>query len=1002
MTDDTLEIKIKTKALGKDEIAGMKAELEKLGSVKSFDKLTASNKKLKKSLGDTRTELQKAAALQKDKDLLGVSNIKKATAEINKLKGAYTRLKKSGKLTTRELAVAKSNLQKKTAKLKKETSLWAGAMKKAAVGLAGVAAAGLVVLKSFQGYSDYAQKMAEVNTLLDVSKKRHAALSKEIIKLSTQIPQTAAELAAAEYDIISAGVSLENSVNVLRLAGKAAIGGVTDTKTAVLAGLGVLNAYSLSIDKLSGIYDLLFMTVKKGVTTFPELAANIGQVLPIARAADIEFAKVAAAIATMTKAGIRTPQAATALKSAIVGLSSPAPEAKKRFEELGITWQGLVPTLEAINKALSTGKLSKAGLRMLIPDVEARTAVLALTQNLDGMKDTLLEMDNASGSLMDAYDKMKDTPANQVKLLKNEISSLSTTMGALAGYAILPAMAGMRLFLQSVKETDPATKVLLAQMTTGIGVFALWKLGLGSLVLALKSSIGGMKAAQAAVGGLSAQIAAASLVTKAGLVVSVAYTGYQLSKLISEMWQLTGAMKANRAEAENRRQSAQKNAWAADVEIKSKEELLALSEQERKAYRSNLWAARAYYLQLQSAAQLMSDDAVAGFLPLQSAKGRENEAAAKRMAKLTKKYAKALKDSADAAESDSFKKPAEAVAATTKELEDFEKTAKKAYDEASSKAEEYAQKVIAWEEKIKQARLSATDKIRELGRKILTDEKAWLDTRLQANEKMTAARKALREGDFKNAESLAKQAESLYSSLARKVTKEDEGGKDVVTKALKDTTKIAQGGIKQVGEFLESVYEIQKKKDEEVRDDLLALADAAKEALDELVKKREAEIEIKVPNLESMQKKLADLAKPLTKYIHVKYVSSGASGSSSDAPVKKAVGGMIPGFGGGDTVHALLEKGEYILRKEAVAKYGLGLISKLNSLSFKLPDISNLPKFAAGGPVLPMGQSLAETLVVRFQAGDMEAPVRITDPDSRMAMKQMAKEMSRMRLTYAK
>jgi len=386
MTDDTLNIKIQAKALGKKEISDMKAELEKLGSVKSFDKLTAANKKLKKSLGDTRTELQRAAALQKDKDLLGVPNIKKATAEINKLKGAYKRLKTSGKLTTQELAVAQSNLKKKISKLKEETNLWAGALKKAAVGLAGVAAAGLVVISSFSAFADYSQKMAEVNTLLDVSAKRHAALSKEIRKLSTEIPQTAAELAAAEYDIISAGVSLEtagvsleNSVNVLKLAGQAAIAGVTDTKTAVLAGLGVLNAYSLSTDKLAGIYDLLFMTVKKGVT-----------------------AKVAAAIATMTKAGIRTPQAVTSLKSAIVGLSSPAPEAAKRFKELGITWQGLVPTLEAINKALSTGRLSKAGLRGLIPDVEARTAVLALTQNMEGLKDTLIEMDSASGSLADA------------------------------------------------------------------------------------------------------------------------------------------------------------------------------------------------------------------------------------------------------------------------------------------------------------------------------------------------------------------------------------------------------------------------------------------------------------------------------------------------------------------------------------------------------------------------------------------------------------------------
>lgn len=56
-----------------------------------------------------------------------------------------------------------------------------------------------------------------------------------------------------------------------------------------------------------------------------------------------------------------------------------------------------------------------------------------------------------------------------------------------------------------------------------------------------------------------------------------------------------------------------------------------------------------------------------------------------------------------------------------------------------------------------------------------------------------------------------------------------------------------------------------------------------------------------------------------------------------------AEGGHIPGFGGGDTVPAVLEPGEFVLRKEAVAKYGMDQISKMNKLGVQ--------KFAKGGPV---------------------------------------------------
>jgi len=54
-------------------------------------------------------------------------------------------------------------------------------------------------------------------------------------------------------------------------------------------------------------------------------------------------------------------------------------------------------------------------------------------------------------------------------------------------------------------------------------------------------------------------------------------------------------------------------------------------------------------------------------------------------------------------------------------------------------------------------------------------------------------------------------------------------------------------------------------------------------------------------------------------------------------------GGHIPGFGGGDTVPALLEPGEFVMRKEAVTRYGLDQFAKLNKMGVQ--------KFATGGPV---------------------------------------------------
>lgn len=60
-------------------------------------------------------------------------------------------------------------------------------------------------------------------------------------------------------------------------------------------------------------------------------------------------------------------------------------------------------------------------------------------------------------------------------------------------------------------------------------------------------------------------------------------------------------------------------------------------------------------------------------------------------------------------------------------------------------------------------------------------------------------------------------------------------------------------------------------------------------------------------------------------------------------PLTRASGGIIPGSGNSDSVHALLTPGEYVLRKDVVRRVGLGALNRLNGIQ----------RFANGGQVLP-------------------------------------------------
>lgn len=928
--------------------------------------LNAEQKRLSVSVAKTREELSKAAKINTAMGMLNVRPFKDIQREIDATKNAYLTLKKTGNLSMAELAKAKMSMKTRIAELEAETHGWANSITKARVGLAALAGVGYTFVKSFAGYSEFSQRMAEVNTLLDTSKERFGSLSDEIINMSTRIPQTASELAAAEYDIISAGVALGDSTKVLELSAKAAVAGVTDTKTAVNAGVGVINAYGKEIGELGGVYDILFQTVKSGVTTFPALAQHIGDVLPTARSAGVEFAEVAASIAAMTKAGINTPKAATAMQGAITAMAAPTPEAKRKFDELGITWKGLIPTLEAIkSKGLSVDQM-----RFLIPDIEARTGVLALTQNMDGLKAILESMHGPAGAMSGAFDKMKDTPENKIKLFKNEINALSIKMGGFLSAVLLPAVEGLSSLIDSIGKADGATKILIGTLATAGAAFVLWNAGIQSIVLGLGSIVA--KAALA-VSGLNA-IAMTS--TSAGLAVAAlaTYGVVELYKLGNAAWGAYEAYKHAKEAQDNLFKTTGKvmEKFAEFKDVTLPDDITGAAREDLEEFRRGLQKSKAYWVALRTELQTKAEETT--FIGTATKEAIAAQSQLKEVDSRLAEIDSGLRklESAGAAAADGMTKPAEAVKATKAQLDEFAKQAMKAYEYATEQAKKYAEEVIAWEEKIKYARMSTEDKIRELSRKTMTDESAWNDERKQADEKLYAAKEALRQGDYDLAEKLAKDAESLYAGLAEEIKASTGDGDGYVVKSLESATAVAKEGVQAVGDFIAEVYGQQKQSAEDAKSAWESTAETIQNKLDEIATERTANVGIELQGLASAQSKINDLVRDETKYITVvtKQVSANQNGgpilaASTGAFVRRY--GKLGGYGGGDKIKSLLEAGEFVIRKEAVSKYGAGLFHALNSMTADFPAmikarvgglISDLSmpaapirRFAGGGPV---------------------------------------------------
>lgn len=297
-----------------------------------------------------------------------------------------------------------------------------------------------------------------------------------------------------------------------------------------------------------------------------------------------------------------------------------------------------------------------------------------------------------------------------------------------------------------------------------------------------------------------------------------------------------------------------------------------------------------------------------------------------------------------------------------KTYEQFYNNVKSAYDKALGEVKKYEDAVLETERKIADSKQQTSDTIRELGRKTLSDEEAWNDRRKEAAEKLAKAQsdfaalgaQATKE-EFAGVLASLQEAQSLFVGLAQTVQKEvtDAAGgtKRETAKSIEDTTAVAKSGVAAVGELRERVLEQQRDAAKSGLQIATKQAEDLKAVLDKVAEKREVEIKVTDKGtVQQLQDELKAMIDSVPKEIRVKVTTFGEQSKAAGGLIYKASGGKLPGYGGGDRVRAVLEAGEFVVRKEAVRKYGVPVLNALNMMRLGLADSLHAQ---LGGVVLP-------------------------------------------------
>ena len=258
---------------------------------------------------------------------------------------------------------------------------------------------------------------------------------------------------------------------------------------------------------------------------------------------------------------------------------------------------------------------------------------------------------------------------------------------------------------------------------------------------------------------------------------------------------------------------------------------------------------------------------------------------------------------------------------------------------------QYATEVKRLQEEIVGRERSLAAELRELARSGMSDLGAWKDRKKEADEYYLAAEKAAKAGDFKTAVTLADEAKQAYADLNGEVKKGD-----AVLVSQAKALKTAMTGVKQAGDLAVESLQKQKETAAQAADALNTksggvlskewLSDAKKgtDDLSAAAKVMAAQWnaawqDAEKDGIEAIAT-LENKLKELTRDRHVKIFIEETVKKATGGAIGFNRGGKLGGYGGGDRIRALLEAGEFVIRKEAVRKYGAGLFHALNTMQF--------------------------------------------------------------------
>jgi len=294
---------------------------------------------------------------------------------------------------------------------------------------------------SFNAFKDYEKKIAEIGTITEsvtidqidaIAKAAVGEFGGEPIKQAEALQKVmsmgAASAAEAQAQLMAA--------NKLGIAGSA---NVADSVTAISKAMS--NFEDVDAQQTA---DAIFAVTQASSAEVGDLAQALPRVAAGASMVGLTLQETVGTIGQLSNKLPDANQAVTGMIQMLSNIQKPTKRAREEADRLGIDFStaGIAAAggwEQFLLKLRAAEGFDEDTLAKLFDSSEARIAVAAITEDMEGLRKNLAAQETAVGGTEKAYVKMTETAAHKAALLEGQWEMLKIT----AGEQLMPALMGL-------------------------------------------------------------------------------------------------------------------------------------------------------------------------------------------------------------------------------------------------------------------------------------------------------------------------------------------------------------------------------------------------------------------------------------------------------------------------------------------------------------------------------------------------------------------------------